>query len=155
MKPWYYLESSALAKRYLNESGSPWVLALTRPEVANRLCVADVTHVEVTSAVRRRQLTAGVAAAAALKSVLADVHDDFDRQYLVTELTPGLVRRAVVLAQAHALRGVDALQLSVALWVRDEAQLLGVPFILVSADGELNAAAQSEGLKVENPEDHP
>jgi hypothetical protein len=62
-----------------------------------------------------------------------------------------LLRQAALLADTHALRGYDAVQLAAALDVR-----LQVPMLtLVSADDELNAAATAEGLPVENPNAHP
>ena len=60
------------------------------------------------------------------------------------------------LATKHALRGYDAVQLAAALEANDEriADDLA-PLILVSADDDLNTAAEAEGLKVENPNNYP
>jgi predicted nucleic acid-binding protein len=60
------------------------------------------------------------------------------------------------LATKHALRGYDAVQLAAALEANDEriANEL-TPLTLVSADDELNTAAQAEGLTVENPNAYP
>ncbi|NOT59076.1 MAG: nucleic acid-binding protein, partial [Acidobacteria bacterium] len=56
----------------------------------------------------------------------------------------------------HALRGYDAVQLAAALEENDELMSFGLPALtLVSADAELNKAAQAEGLNVENPNNHP
>jgi uroporphyrinogen-III synthase len=59
------------------------------------------------------------------------------------------------LAKQHALRGYDTIQLASALEIAALAQQLQPPFILVSADDELNAAAAAEGLTVENPNSNP
>lgn len=62
----------------------------------------------------------------------------------------------MLLAQTHALRGYDAVQLAAALEVHRLYAALGLPLILfISADNELNAAAKVEGLQVENPSDSP
>ncbi len=54
------------------------------------------------------------------------------------------MQRAARLADTHALRGYDAVQLAVALDVHARDQAL----VLVSADAERNAAATTEGLRV-------
>ena len=59
-------------------------------------------------------------------------------------------------AQKHALRGYDAVQLAVALEVQTLSTSLRLsPIILVSADTELNATALAEGLLIENPNLYP
>ena len=60
------------------------------------------------------------------------------------------------LANTHTLRAYDAVQLAVALEVNRIYQAAGLgPVTLVSADHDLNAAAQAEGLTVEDPNLHP
>jgi uncharacterized protein len=54
------------------------------------------------------------------------------------------------------LRGYDAVQLAAALTTNDERISRGLlPLIFVSADTELNDAAQAEGLAIENPNNYP
>jgi len=54
------------------------------------------------------------------------------------------------------LRGYDAVQLAAALEANDERLANALtPLTLVSADTELNTAAQAEGLNVENPNNYP
>jgi predicted nucleic acid-binding protein len=62
-----------------------------------------------------------------------------------------VVRHAAQLADRHVLRAYDAVQLAAAL----EVQLSVPGLVLLSADGELNAAAAAEGLAVEDPNTHP
>jgi predicted nucleic acid-binding protein len=72
------------------------------------------------------------------------------------EQTPTLVDRAADLAEAHALRAYDAVQLAAALEIDANVKSAGVSMItLVSADGGLNAAAITEGLAVDDPNTHP
>jgi hypothetical protein len=61
---------------------------------------------------------------------------DFAQDYRIAEITVPLLQRAALLADTHALR-------------------LQIPaLILVSGDGDLNAAATAEGLPVEDPNTH-
>ena len=59
------------------------------------------------------------------------------------------------MTERYALRGYDALQLSSALEASRRRLLHSLsPLTLVSADKELNTAARSEGLTVEDPNTH-
>ncbi len=51
----YYLETSALVKLYVRESGTERVLALANRASENRLAILGLTQVEFRSAVRRRE----------------------------------------------------------------------------------------------------
>ena len=51
----YFLDSSALVKRHVNEAGTAWVRSLTRPKAAHTLYIARITAVEVYAAITRRQ----------------------------------------------------------------------------------------------------
>jgi len=151
----YFIDSSALAKRYVSETGTHWMQALTDPASGNSLYVARITLVELVAAISRRRksghLTPADAAAA-----LSDVRADFASDYRVIEVTGALVDQAEVLADRHALRGYDAVQLAAAIQVNDAYTAAGQPsaVTLISADLELNAAAAAEGLGVDDPNTH-
>jgi hypothetical protein len=59
------------------------------------------------------------------------------------------------IAEGHALRGSDAIQLAAAIEANLAAAAVGEVLTLVSADAELNAAAVAEGLAVDDPNLHP
>ena len=69
-------------------------------------------------------------------------------------MTPALVTHAMMLAETYALRGYDAVQLAAALAVDIRYRASGLLLTLVSADAELNVAAATEGLAVEDPNSH-
>jgi predicted nucleic acid-binding protein len=74
----------------------------------------------------------------------------------IIEITPDLMNQAVVVAQTHALRGYDAVQLASALLINSDRLSLGMSAVtLISADVALNAAAIAEGLTVDDPNSHP
>jgi predicted nucleic acid-binding protein len=75
--------------------------------------------------------------------------------FAVVDIPPSVIERATDLAEKHALRGYDAVQLAAALAVHSMSQSHLLPYILISADAELNAAAAAEGLLVEDPNQHP
>jgi uncharacterized protein len=46
----YFVDSSALVKRYINEIGSTWVLSLFDPVLNNDVLIAAITGVELVAA---------------------------------------------------------------------------------------------------------
>ena len=137
-------------KRYVQEIGTVWVRALTASGTGNFFYLARITDVEVTAALARRRGQPGLSVVQAV-AALRQFRRDFGQDYRVVEITVALLQRAAQLADTHALRGYDAVQLAVALDVHARDQAL----VLVSADAELNAAATAEGLRVEDPNTHP
>jgi uncharacterized protein len=122
---------------------------------ANEIYLARITFVEVISAITRKTRSSMLSAFGASKAI-ADFRDDFGNEYLVIELTPNLIERAADLAEAHAVRAYDAVQLAAALQLNIERKFAGASAItVISADAGLNAAARAEGLAVDDPNTHP
>lgn len=151
----FFCDSSAIVKRYVNETGSNFVDNLADVQSGNVVLLARITRVEVVSAIARRSKNGSITTADAQNALAAFQHD-LTNNYLTIEVTPILVSAAMSLAAKHTLRGYDAVQLAAALEANDERIANGLPpLTLVSADTDLNAAAQVEGLNVENPNNHP
>jgi hypothetical protein len=60
----------------------------------------------------------------------------------------------MALAEAHAIRGYDAVHLAAALELSAASLAIGTTVMLISADTALNTAAAAEGLAVEDPNAH-
>lgn len=147
----YFLDSSALVKRYINETGSAWILGLFDPNVDHEFFVAAVTGVEIVAAITRRARNGSIAAADAAL-VCHQLKRDLQTDYQVIEMTAGIIRSGMALAETQGLRGYDAVQLAAGCAINELAVASGLsPIIFVSADEELNLAAVNEGLLVENP----
>ena len=150
----YFLDSSAVVKRYVSETGTVWISGITAA-TGNKVYLVRLTLVEVISAITRKARGTGITAAGAAIAV-ADFRRDFLNQYAKVDLTPTLIEHAADLAETHALRGYDAVQLAAALEVNIERAAIGLSAItLISADVALNAAAVAEGLAVGDPNAHP
>lgn len=151
----YFLDSSALVKRYISETGSAWVLGLFEPTLDNEFFVAAITGVEIVAAVTRRARNGSIAAADAA-FVCNQLRSDLQSDYQVIEITEGIINSGMTLAEAQGLRGYDAVQLAAGCAVNALCTASGLPpIILISADHELNLAAVNEGLLVENPNNYP
>jgi predicted nucleic acid-binding protein len=151
----FFFDSCALVKRYVPETGTAWVDSITNPASGNSIHIAVLTLVEVIAALARRG-RGGSLTISDVTGAIAQLRQDMADEYHVTELSPGVIARAATLAETHALRGYDTVQLAAALEVNAVRVAAGEPpLTLVSADGELNAAAAAEGLPVEDPNLHP
>ena len=155
MPEFYFVDTSALSKRYIIETGSVWVSRELHPAAKNEVAIVRTTTVELIAAISRRErgnsLTPSDATIAR-----ANFQADVFQQYQVVELTPQLALQAIALATRHGLRGYDAIQLSAALAVNSIRRSMNLtPIILLSSDSELNLAAIAEGLTVNDPNSHP
>ena len=153
----YFLDSSAIVKRYVAESGSAWIVDLMDPARANRLYVASIAGAEVVAALSRRAAAeVGNARRAALLGAIADFPGwiSLVGSALWTSLLPSLPWRWISPSDTSFV-GYDSVQLAAATQVHGEFLALGASCTLVSADAELNTAAIANGLLVENPNAHP
>ncbi len=89
----YFVETSALAKRSIAETGSVWLRSLLNPSTGCSIYVVRVTVVEIIAAITRRERggtltpTDATTARQAFRSDLATTHQ-------VIEVTPALADRA-------------------------------------------------------------
>jgi hypothetical protein len=151
----YFVDSSALVKRYISETGSTWVLGLFNSALNNKVFVAAITGVEIIAAVTRRSRSSSISADDAA-IVCNQFRHDVQTDYQVIEMTEKIINAGMSLAETQGLRGYDAVQLAAGCAVNALCLISGLPpAIFVSADNELNVVATSEGLAVENPNSYP
>lgn len=151
----YFLDSSALVKRYISETGSAWVQQITDPQTGNLLFIARITWVEVISAFARRQRE-GSLTSADFAQVIHEFRSDLNTQYQVIELDATLAERAGQLVGQYPLRAYDAVQLASVLLLQPAlATTQSTQLIFLSADNRLSTIAISLGLLFDNPNHHP
>ncbi len=148
--PVFFLDSSAIVKRYVAESGSTWVQALC-DDRDSVIILGEITLAEVAAAfsriVRERRVMP-----LERQEFLDLFLGDADEEYELAPIDRSIIDIAVDLTQRHPLRGYDAVQLATALNVNEELVELELPeLVFVAADGVLLAAAEAEGLDARNP----
>ncbi len=156
----YYLDASALVKRYAIESGTTWIRDLCAAhdeETSERLhtiFVGEISRVEVASAfarkVKKTQELTQQKAKASLDLFLSHLEDE----YQVVAVDSALLRSAADLAERHALRAYDAVQLALAAHANNLLKQADLSLTFVAADKDLVLAAREEGLAIENPSEH-
>ncbi len=149
----YYFDSSALVKRYLNETGTTWVRSLFGSS-SNTVYTVRISGAEVVAAIFRSVRIGSIAASDADAAVV-QFKADLSIRYQMVEVTEPIIDSAMLLAEKYGLRGYDSVQLAAALILQRLRMFLSLPpIIFVCADNKLNAAASAEGFMVENPNDH-
>jgi hypothetical protein len=151
----YFVDSSALVKRYISEIGSAWVVNLFDPALNNEVLIAAITGVEIIAAITRRTRGGSISVTDATAACNL-FRSDLLSEYQVVEITENIINSAMALAEVRGLRGYDAVQLAAGCAVNALCITNGLPPVnFVCADDELNKAAASEGLMVENPNNYP
>ncbi len=151
----YFLDSSAIAKRYANEIGTAWIEELCVPSTERLIALAQISLVEVAAVLAAKQRGNHISSAEYDKA-FDDLTADSKEQYYLVDVDQAVIDRAVQLTRRQKLRGCDAIQLACALVLHQslrDADLPGITF--VCADDDLLAAASAEGLATENPNLHP
>ena len=130
-----FFDSSAFAKRYIEEQGSAEVDDLC--QATDRLALSALCVPEIVSALNRRlrEKTVSKADYLTLKARLLDEVRDVE----IINLTDEVVARSLLLLEQSPLRAMDALHLAGALAWRAE--------LFVTADKAQAKAAQRHGLK--------
>jgi uncharacterized protein len=147
----YYLDSSALVKRYISEAGSEVLAVLLDPDTDHDLYTVTLARVEIIAAVVRRS-RGDRALADALETTLAFLDREFIGRIDGIPVSDMLIEYASTLARSCYLRGYDTLHLAACILMSHARSEEGAePLTLVSADEELNRAAMMEGITVLNP----
>lgn len=150
----YFLDSSALVKRYVAEVGSDWVRGIADPADRNQLIIARVTWVEVASALARRGRE-GVLPKEAVARAIDAFQYDLDTQYQVVELDQEVALTAGQLVLKYPLRAYDAVQLASVQRIQPAfARVAAAELVFLTADERLLTIAESEDITADNPNRH-
>lgn len=131
-----YFDSSALAKRYIEERGTPEVL--TWCERADELALSVIAIPELFSAccrLRREGRLDAQQYQGIKRNLLADIEDA-----LLCETSAAVIQHAVRALETHPLRGMDAIHIGAAL-------VCGAD-VFLSADTRQCQAAAGLGIQV-------
>jgi predicted nucleic acid-binding protein len=151
----YFVDTSALVKRYVAEVGSSWLIGVTDPAAGNSCWLAAITRVEVVAAFYLRARTGSLSLANAWLAERQFRHE-LQTHYRRVGLQARILNRAMRLVRDHPLRAADAMQLGCALYLQARQAAAGLPPpILLSADHNLNRAAAAEGMSFDDPNSHP
>jgi predicted nucleic acid-binding protein len=152
--PTYYLDASAIVKRYVREPGTRWITGLWQRTAEVSLFSAELVDVEVVCALSRAERAGRVGLKGRNRSAalfILEAQQVLDRMSVTGEV----LWRAHRLALHHPLRAYDAIHLATALQLAERLSGLSLQApVFVSADVNLLVAARAEGLIAEDPSEH-
>jgi predicted nucleic acid-binding protein len=135
----YFLDTSALMKRYFKEPGSAAVLRLFSR--AEEIAVSRIAEAEAAAVICRAHHQGEISPR--IRDQALDLLADDIAAARVIEIRRTLMRSVRALVERWPLRGYDAVQLACAVKLRSEAGAVDV----WCGDGDLAAAARGEGLR--------
>jgi hypothetical protein len=116
----FYLDTSALVKRYLVEVGSAWVDRLTDPASGHTIITAELAQVEAAAAIAARQRASGGITLRERDDAVDLLAVHCTTEYRLVGTNPIILDRAIRLTQKHRLRGYDAVHLATALIANEQ-----------------------------------
>ena len=139
----YFLDTSALVKRYHPETGTTYLDAVFA-EADATFIIASIAIAELTSALARKREGRELSEEG-LRRTLSKLSEDLITEFWILDLERHHIYQAQDLILRHGLRTLDSLQLSLLLVTKALS-----PTFLCS-DQRLLAAAKVEGFSVEDP----
>jgi len=151
----YFLDTSAIVKRYVPEQGQSLILTLCEPAQGHDLYISQAALVEVVASICRKAHEKSITITE--RDTLIDTfRQDTQDTYSTRLVTTAMYIAAGDLCRSHRLRAYDAVQLACTLDLRDESNAKQTSHpIFVCADNNLINIAVAEGLSVENPNNYP
>lgn len=146
----YYLDTSALVKRYKRERGSEVVAELIgNRRLEDSFVTSALTRIEVTSTAARI-LRTGLMDTRSYEDYLRNFARDAREFLVLYPITENTVSLATRMSARYALRSLDAIHLGTAV-ITISSTRVAAPAVIVSADGRLCSAAATEGYPVLDP----
>lgn len=150
----YFLDTSALIKRYVTEIGSEWTTSLCEPLTGNTIIISQTTLTEAVASFCRKAREQNLhhrISETERDQIITRFRGDARRQYNVVRVTSAVYTQAGDLCRTHKLRAYDAIQFACVLKIRATLAPLNIAPIFVSADIDLLNVAQTVGLDIANP----
>jgi uncharacterized protein len=145
------MDTSALAKRYILETGSRWIKTQVKPSSINIVMISALTTVELFSLLFRHQRLGNLQPQSAQKLKKAFL-SHVKKQYSVFKIDELTLQQARELVQRHPLRALDAIQLACAI---EALSIIQQNITFISSDKNLLKAAIAEGFLTDDPNSHP
>ncbi|HMV46721.1 MAG TPA: type II toxin-antitoxin system VapC family toxin [Blastocatellia bacterium] len=149
----FWLDASALVKRYVGEKGTPLINHLFA-QTSPRLLVCLLEGIGETVSILVRRKNQDVLTARAYRQVLSELRSEISENADVEKVYQ--TRAQVVISwqwiEKHSLNSTDSIILQCTLDKANELRADGHDLILVSADARLIRAANAEGILTFNPE---
>lgn len=152
-REFFYLDASALAKRYVPEIGTPVINRLFSKVAHDRFYVFNIGVAEVASMLVRQRNTNRLSLMD-FSQAMVNLGTEVTTAASVSKLAADnqLVADSLPLIVTHSINATDGVILRSALNLAMDLRAHGDDLVLLTADHRLLKAAQAEGLLIFNPE---
>ncbi len=140
-----FLDTSALAKRYVQEPGSGELSELLT-SITSEIFISTLAFVEFASAMGRKLRNKEIAKAK-VGEAIKELEEDWYEVFAKIPLEDTLAETGAAIALEHSLKGADAVHLA-------SAQLIDAE-LFVASDKKLVRMAKKMGINSYNPESGP
>ena len=148
----FYLDTSAVVKRYRTEPGTEVLSELLAQRSPNdSFVVSYLLVLELTSGFLRL-VKGGQIPQVTADAIISTFRQDAQNLFRIWPLDESILDSAISVVQNHRLRSADAIHLATALTISSVDPNL--PLVVVTSDAELAEAGQAAGLEMLTP-DHP
>lgn len=148
----FFLDSSALVKRFMPETGSPSMDFLLENVKEHQIYILNIGYTEVVSVLVRKK-NAGLVSEPQFNNALVNLRKEIiESGKYVLPFDNSVTTDALALIVKHSVNSTDGILLQVALDIAQHLRIGGEKLALVSSDQRLLRAAQAEGLLTFNPE---
>jgi predicted nucleic acid-binding protein len=147
----YYLDTSAIVKRYRVEKGTSTIDELfDHPSPQDRFYTSFLAVLELTSSVRRLvkagQLTERIAG-----DIFSRFRQDIYESFRICPLDDETASHAISMIEKFGLRSADAIHMATAIFLFSAVS--GSAQVMVTSDQELLQAAKASNYQVLDPQD--
>jgi len=153
MTKYFFLDASALGKRYIIENGTELINYLFNTVSKKRMIILLITLGEVISILVRRKNSKQILVKyyrQAMNTFRYEIAEDSD--IVFQSISDNLVRTSLLLIEQYSINATDAIILRCSLNIATILRARGEDLVLVTTDVRLSNAAKLEGLTVWNPE---
>jgi uncharacterized protein len=150
---YFYLDASALAKRYTPEPGSAAIHHLFAQLTSDRFVALNIGIAEVVSIIVRKR-NARIISLPSYAQALIDLRAEIIDEDRIRKIIPttALVTAALAMIERHSINATDAILLRSAIDLAASLHVGADELVLLTSDRRLLRAAQTEGLLIFNPE---
>ncbi len=149
----FFLDASALAKRYAPEQGTGLINHLWASVPPDRICIFNIGIAEIVSVLVRKRNAGAISPTSFAQSLLllqSELVGSSPLRKLIADNAS--VTAALRHIDKHSINSTDAAVLGAALDLAAYARSTGDDLVLVASDQRLLRAAKAEGLSTFDPE---
>jgi len=147
----FYLDTSALFKRYHEEAGSEFVNELFDYQIQRkeRMCASILAGAEFCSAIRRHQRNGGISSTT-VDAIISAFLEESEYALITFPVEKHIISQSIHLLSHYSLKAYDAVQLATYLEAKDYSVNTD-DYYFVCDDERLCEAAEKEHIKVLRP----